>query len=123
MTTIVYLGNRDAFNHLGRPAKKGEPHADGKAIEAAPGKRRVEVHAPDGKAPMQVAVEITDPVRGIWALHTLSGRQGVPPEEVAPPAWVASTDPGLALILSAQYGCEIREPVHEGEHGEFGGTL
>lgn len=122
MATIVYLGNRDAFNHTGLPAEAGELSVEGYGIVAAKGKRRLEVVDTEGKPPMQIAVDITDPVRGIWAMQTMSGRD--PQADTKPPAWVASTDPGLALILSSQYGCEIREPEHEGERGEFktGGT-
>lgn len=122
MTTIVYLGNRDAFNHTGWLAHPGDLSVEGLAVEAAEGKRRLEVVDTEGKSPMQLVREICDPIRGIWAQHTLSGLD--PAAETKPPAWVASTDPGLALILSAEYGCEVRECEHEGERGEFkgGGT-
>lgn len=62
-------------------------------------KRRATVVAfPDDVGPREALATITEPERGVWSQHS-----------DAPPAWVASTSPGLASFLAEEYGCEVRE--------------
>lgn len=89
---VVYLGNRDAVEvHLG----------DDGAETRTPlpkGRRCTTVVPPAGTPLSEAFTTITAP-RGVWAYHSDGD-----------PAWVASTDPALAQLLAAHYGCEVRDP-------------
>lgn len=89
--TIVYLGNRDAFE-----IRPGEGGAEERAH--LPGKHLTTVVVPDGIPLGEGFTTITSP-QGVWAAHSTGN-----------PAWVASTDPSLAQFLAGHYGCEVREP-------------
>ncbi|WP_433329979.1 hypothetical protein [Spirillospora sp. CA-294931] len=96
--TIVYLGNRAAI--------ETSHDATGREVRRAlsPGKRRTTVEPPSGAPLAEVFTAITAS-GGVWAYHSSE-----------PPAWVASTDPALAQLLAAHYGCELRAP--EPHHGD-----
>jgi hypothetical protein len=81
--------------------------------EKPKGKHRTEVMPhPDRDDVAEVFADITG-ARGIWAKHAAAGSK---------PAWVASDNPDLAKLLSAFYGCQIRKPLPDGEHGEHAGS-
>ncbi len=65
-----------------------------------PGKRCTTVTLAPGTRIMDAAYEITHVTRGVWQAHS----------DADAPAWVASTDPALAQLLAAHYGCELRDP-------------
>lgn len=95
--TIVYLGNRDAV----------EVHREGRRevrTPLPPGRRCTTVAPPAGTPLAEVFTTITAP-GGVWAYHSDGA-----------PAWVASTDPALAQLLAAHYGCQVRDP--EPGHGD-----
>ncbi|MUN41419.1 hypothetical protein [Actinomadura litoris] len=89
--TTVYLGNRDAVEvtHDDHGRETRTP---------LPGNRCTTVQPPAGTSMAEIFATITAP-RGVWAYHSDSA-----------PAWVASTDPALAQLLAAHYGCEVRDP-------------
>jgi hypothetical protein len=89
---IVYLGNRNAVE-----VSRGE---DGREVRTPlpPGRRCTTVQPPAGTPLGEVFATITAR-GGVWAHHADGA-----------PAWVASTDPALAQLLAAHYGCEIRDP-------------
>lgn len=108
--TVVFLGNRRAFNDRGVVETE-----DGKTVAVPPeeretldGKRRTEVHLPDEASFMDALRTITDP-RGVWAAHS--------PDPA--PAWVSSSHPLLAEVLGQHYRCEVRPFLPQGERGEF----
>ncbi|GIH29076.1 hypothetical protein Aph01nite_73860 [Acrocarpospora phusangensis] len=87
-TIHVWLGNRQAVQ--------------GEDRQALPGKRCTSVTIRPDASLLEAASEITSP-NGVWAAHS----------DAAAPAWVASTDPALAELLAAHYGCELRDPDPE----------
>jgi hypothetical protein len=94
--TTAWLGNHDAVEQA-RDTETGE-------LVRAPidGKRCTVVHPPDGTPLAEAFTTITHP-NGVWAAHS----------DAESPAWVASDDPALAQLLSAHYGCPVREPDPE----------
>ena len=103
----VYLGNRAAVAVEDSPSgSNGETGKIRRPLEL--GKTRTEVRIPDGTSLGDAFTAITHP-DGVWANHS---------DE--PPAWVASDDGELANLLSVHFdGAEIRDPMPEGERGEF----
>ncbi len=106
---IVYLGNRQAIEAVEDPddveAADREERAVNRLRTPLPGKRCTTVILAPGIKIMDAAYEITHQSRGVWQAH--SDAEG--------PAWVASTDPALAQLLAAHYGCELREPEPEAD--------
>ncbi len=102
--TTVYLGNRDAF--------RATANAEGEVVDrtAVKGKLRTEVVLPEGTR-LGEAFAVITARDGVWANHTLG-------DDTAP-AWVASDNDTLATLLAEHYGCEKRDPVPDGERGEF----
>lgn len=108
--TVVYLGNRAAIEVLNDPEDSYEQAAaEGRAvrtvrrpIDGAPRKNCTTFRIP---ADMTLAEAFLDITTRSWPRHS----------DASAPAWVASTDPGLAQLLAAQWKCEIREPdpAHE----------
>lgn len=104
--TVVYLGNRDAIEVLADPDDDHETAAaEERAIRRIrqplpAGKRCTTVVLAAGLPLLQAAHDITHPERGVWQAHSDADK----------PAWVASTDPALAQILAAHWGCELRDP-------------
>jgi hypothetical protein len=91
--TTVWLGNRKAVE-VTRDAK-------GKTQRTPlPGKRVTTATPPEDHTLAETFTAITA-AGGMWDHHS-----------DAPPAWVASTDPALAAVLAAHYGCELRDPEH-----------
>lgn len=90
--TTVWLGNRKAVEVTRKP--------DG-SIERKPlkGKRCTVVSTPEGQPIGETFQAITAP-GGLWPYHS----------DAEAPAWAASTDPALAQLLAAHYGCELRDP-------------
>lgn len=97
--TVVYLGNRNGIEVLPDPTKDDGSTIRQK-ISRTPKKRATKVVLARGISLLEAAVQITDPHRGVWRSHSDDEK----------PAWVASTDPALAQLLAAQYGCEVRDP-------------
>lgn len=97
--TIVYLGNRNGIEVLPDPDKSDGSTIRQKISKTAKKRCTTVVLAP-GTTLLEAAVQITDPARGVWRSHS----------DDPAPAWVASTDPALAQLLAAQYGCEVRDP-------------
>ena len=83
-------------------------HLDPADRETVDMKSRLETQFPPGYSVQDALQDVIRP-GGVWRSHS--------PD--AAPAWVASDDPTLALILSRLYGCEQRDPVPAGERGEF----
>ncbi|MER5608346.1 hypothetical protein AB0F93_00120 [Micromonospora tulbaghiae] len=102
--TVVYLGNRNGVEVVEDP--DADAPADGEAPKmirqpiGGPKKKCTTVVLPPGTPLLEAATLITDPARGVWRSHS----------DDPAPAWVASTDPELARLLGAQYGCEVRDP-------------
>lgn len=63
-----------------------------------PGKQRTEIRPPEDLTYAELVHDLTHP-QGIWQAHSDDDR----------PAWVASTDPALAGLLGALFGCEVRD--------------
>lgn len=107
--TIVYLGNRKAIESVEDPndveAAGQEERAVTRMRASLPGKRCTTVILAPGTRVMDAAYEITHPTRGVWQAHS----------DADAPAWVASTDPTLAQLLAAHWGCELREPEPQQE--------
>jgi hypothetical protein len=107
--TVVYLGNRNAIQIIENPDDPSDFTRE--AIKGAPKKNMTAVTLAPGLSLLQAAVQITDPARGVWQAHS----------DDEAPAWVASTDAGLARVLSDHWGgIEIREPDHELARVAFG---
>lgn len=108
--TVVYLGNRNAIQILENP---DDPSHHQRWPVDGPIKNLTAVTLAPGLSMLQAALQITDPGRGIWQAHS----------DDPAPAWVASTDPGLARVLSDHWGgIEIREPDHELAAAALGST-
>lgn len=90
--TIVYIGNRDAFELVTDPETGERTH---RVLE---GKRCTTVRIPADFTLMEAAQCITHP-QGAWAAHS-TGR----------PAWVASTSAALGQLLAEHWECELRQP-------------
>lgn len=101
---VVYLGNRKAIEAVEDPddaeAAAREERAVNRLRNSLSGKRCTTVTVAPGTKIMDAAYEITHATRGVWQAHS----------DADAPAWVASTDPALAQLLAAHYGCELREP-------------
>lgn len=94
MGVIVYLGNHQTIDRI--PVKDADGNHTGEHnIVDIPGKNRTEYAPP---AEWSVADIVTDLARTWSVAHS-----------PAPPAWVASTDPQLAVVLGAAFGCPVRE--------------
>ena len=92
----IVLGNRHAVE--GRP----DPDSDDgvKLVKMPRGKRATVVDFPEGLSVLDAALQTTSP-QGVWANHATEG---------AVPAWVASDDETLAVLVSQHFGgIEIRE--------------
>jgi hypothetical protein len=92
LPTFVFLGNRDAVE-----VRRGDDGTEVRTVLPA-GKRCTTVTPPAGTPLAEIFTTITAP-SGVWRAHS-----------DGPPAWVASTDPALAQLLAAHYGCEVRDP-------------
>src|SRR2546430_12005761 len=107
--TVVYLGNRNAVEVLDDKddllAAADEGRAPARIRQALPGKRCTTVSVPAGLSLMEAAYDITHSTRGVWPAHS----------DDAAPTWVASTDPVLAQLLAAHWGCELRDPEPQAE--------
>lgn len=102
--TVVYLGNRNAIEILPDPDDPENPERRTRTPIKTPKKSITEITPPTGLRLLEIATLITDPHRGVWQAHS----------DDDAPAWVASTDPALASVLSEHWGgIEIREPDHE----------
>jgi hypothetical protein len=105
--TVVYLGNRNAIESVEDPndveAAGQEERSVNRMRTPLPGKRCTTVILAPGTKIMDAAYEITHATRGVWQAHS----------DADAPAWVASTDPALAQLLAAHWGCELREPEPE----------
>lgn len=90
--TTVWLGNRKAVEVTRNDdgSQKRTP---------LPGKRCTTVSPPDGQPLGETFTAITGP-GGLWLHHS----------DAPAPSWVASTDPNLANLLAAHYGCDVRDP-------------
>lgn len=110
--TVVYLGNRKAVEVLDDPndlaAATAEDRAPAKIRAELPGKRATTVVIPAGTSLMDAAREITHSTAGVWQAHS----------DADSPAWVASTNPELAKLLSTHWGCELRDPAPEPVAGD-----
>ncbi len=90
--TVVYLGNRDTIEaHY-------DPETGKRTVTAHPGKRCTTVKIPAEMSILAAANEIIHP-NGVWTAHS-----------TGTPAWVASTNQGLAQLLAAHFKCELRDP-------------
>lgn len=103
--TVVYLGNRNGIQIIEDPDHPGDPSkATREPIPNAPTKNLTGIVLAPGLSLLEAAVQITHQSQGVWQAHSDDDR----------PAWVASTDAGLARVLSDHWGgIEIREPDHE----------
>lgn len=103
--TVVYLGNRNAIQTIEHPDHPGDPeHATREPVPGAPRKNITAVTLSPGLSLLEAAVQITHPVQGVWQAHSDDDK----------PAWVASTNSGLARVLSDHWGgIEIRQPDHD----------
>ena len=103
--TVVYLGNRNAVQSVEHPDHPGDPSkATREPLTGAPRKNITAITLAPGLPLLEAAVQITHPVQGVWQAHSDDDR----------PAWVASTDSGLARVLSDHWGgIEIRTPDHD----------
>jgi hypothetical protein len=86
MATTVWLGNHNAVQTV-----------DGQR-QPLDGERVTIVHPPAGLTTAELIHDLTHD-RGIWAAHS----------DADAPAWVASTDPDLATVISGLFGCPIRD--------------
>lgn len=93
-SVIVYLGNREAIEVL------EDPETGDKIRTALPGKRCTTVNLAPGISILEAANALTHPEGGVWQAHS----------DATGPAWVASTNPALAQLMAAHWGCELREP-------------
>lgn len=103
--TVIYLGNRAAIETVedpdAPPPQEGEaPKLIRRKIEGAPKKNCTIYHPPTDSTLMEMAVQVTDPTRGVWRNHS----------DAPSPAWVASNNAVLAQLLGSHYGCEVRDP-------------
>lgn len=93
---VVWMGNTDA--------KAGHRLADGELVVThKTGERVMTVGFHRGTSVMEALRMVCD-ARGVWAAQSW-----------APPAWVESTNEGLALVLADHYGCPIGRPQGWGE--------
>lgn len=101
---IVYLGNRQAIEIIDDPLDVDDAAAESRAPRKLraqiEGKRCTAINLVPGLPLMDAAYEITHLSRGMWQAHS----------DATGPAWVASTNPQLAQLLAAHWGCELREP-------------
>lgn len=99
--TVVWLGNRSAVEIIEDPldpTKKTRTPIDG------PKKNCTTVKLAPGLKLLDAARVITDAGGGVWQAHSNDES----------PAWVASTNPALASVLSEHFGgIEVREPQPE----------
>lgn len=113
----VFLGNHKAATAVDLKDDKGQPVVDANGVtpqvmQNVRGKQRTEVRFPDGHDVMDAFRDVTSP-GGVWAKHAQDGSK---------PKWVASDSPELATLLAAAYGCEVRDPLPEGEGGKLAGS-
>lgn len=113
----VFLGNHKAATAVALKDDKGQPVVDGNGLtpqvmQNVRGKQRTEVRFPDGHDVMDAFRDVTSP-GGVWGKHAQDGSK---------PKWVASDSPELATLLAAAYGCEVRDPLPEGEGGKWAGS-
>lgn len=101
---VIYLGNRDSIEVLDDPddleAAAAEERAPAKIRSKLPGKRCTTIVLAPGLSLMEAAYDITHTARGVWQAHS----------DAPAPAWVASTWPALAQLLSDHWSCEMRQP-------------
>jgi hypothetical protein len=89
---VIYLGNHS-------PVEVTRDPDDTLIRTALDGKLCTTVGIPDDWSTAETIQALTHP-SGVWAWHSDADK----------PAWVASDDPALAQVLSALWGCELREP-------------
>jgi hypothetical protein len=108
--TVVYLGNRDVVVIQEDP---DDPAVQTRVKPKDRPKKTVTIYtAHRSLSLMEIAVQLTDPTRGVWVNHS----------DAQAPAWIAVTGPfkdALAQILAAHWGgIEIRDaepaPEHQG---------
>lgn len=103
--TVVYLGNRNTIQILEDPEHPGDPAKSTRSkVTTAPKKNITAINLAPGLSLLEAAVQITHTTQGVWQAHSDDDK----------PAWVASTDAGLARVLSDHWGgIEVRDPDHE----------
>lgn len=105
--TVVYLGNRNVIEVREDPDDPSIQHR----VPVKNLKKTVTIFTanPDLSL-MQIAVDLTNPVRGTWVSHS----------DDPAPAWVAVSGPyadQLSQLLSAEWGgIEIRDPEPAPHH-------
>lgn len=101
---IVYLGNRDTVEVLEDPTDVATAEREGRAParirKSVPGKLCTTIVLAPDLTLMEAAYQITHTTQGVWQAHSNADA----------PAWVASTDQGLAQLLAIHWGCEVRDP-------------
>jgi hypothetical protein len=105
--TVVYLGNRNVVEIREDP---DDPTVQ-KRVPVKDLKKTVTIYtAHPSLTLMEVAVQLTDPTRGVWATHS----------DDPAPAWVAVSGPDskqLGDLLSRHWGgIEVRDPEPAPEH-------
>lgn len=99
---VVYLGNHNAIDKVYVTDSDGQPTFDPTIGDfahervALRGKRRTEYAPPESWTTAEIITDIT---------RTWSATHSDDPS----PKWVAATDPALAVVLGAVWGCEVRE--------------
>ena len=105
--TVVYLGNRNVVEVHEDP---DDPTIQNR-VKINDLKKTVTIYTavPDLSL-MEIAVQLTDPTRGVWSQHSDDKK----------PAWIAISGPyaqPLAAILSSHWGgVEVRDPEPAPEH-------
>jgi hypothetical protein len=77
----------------------GNHHAVAGSEKLPRGKRATVIDFPEGTSLTEALRAVTDP-SGVWANHAA---------EDAKPAWVASDNDSLAVLLAEEYGCDVRD--------------
>ncbi len=90
--TTVWLGNHKAVE----VTRKSDGSVERRPLK---GLRCTTVSPPEGQ-PIGATFNAITGAGGLWPYHS----------DAPAPAWVASTDPALAQLLAAHYGCERRDP-------------
>lgn len=102
MGVVVYLGNHNTIDKVYATDAEGQPIWDPAASDWAhervpvAGKNRMEYAPPESWSVAEIVADIT---------HVWSATHSDDPA----PKWVAATDPSLATVLGAVWGCEVRD--------------
>lgn len=105
--TVVYLGNRNVIEVREDP---DDPTIQNR-VKVADLKKTVTIYTANAALSlMEIAVQLTDPTRGVWSQHS----------DDPAPAWVAVSGPhaeSLGVLLSSHWGgVELRDPQPAPEH-------